>query len=215
MPLQRVFHFLGAVGAPISSSVLLGLALLLSAPAARAQQAGDTTSVACPRPSVPPPCVDLDARRSIDPLAGPLTYRWQMGDGTTLTGPVVSHCYRERGRYLIQLDVLDERTGRLRIAEQTYPVDFTQEPLIDFTLSTDTVRVGQPVTFDASRAQIPPCTNTIVLWDFRDGAISNGRRLTHTFRKPGRFEVRMSLRANGPGSCPDSHCVSRPVVVLP
>ncbi|MCC3159192.1 PKD domain-containing protein [Hymenobacter sp. 15J16-1T3B] len=188
---------------------------LLAGSGALAQQAGDTLSVACPRPAVPPPCVDLDARRSVDPAAGPLTYRWRMGDGTTLSGPVVSHCYAERRRYLIQLDVVDERTGRVRTAEQTYPVDFTLEPLVDFTLSTDTVRVGQLVTFDASQAQIPPCTNTIVLWDFRDGTISNGRRLTHAFRKPGRFEVRMSLRANGPDPCPDSHCVSRPVVVVP
>ncbi|RTQ49159.1 PKD domain-containing protein [Hymenobacter gummosus] len=191
------------------------LLLLLPALPAAAQQAGDTLSVACPVPQVPEPCVDLDARRSIDPAAGPLTYRWQMGDGTTLTGPVISHCYRERKRYLIQLDVLDERTGQLRQAEQTYPVDFTLEPLIDFTLSTDTVRVGQAVVFDASQAQIPPCTNTVVLWDFRDGLVTNGRRVTHAFRKPGRFEVRMSLRANGPDPCPDSHCVSRPIVVLP
>lgn len=215
MPPQSVFPFHQPAAVPPRRRLLLGLALLLAGPAALAQQAGDTLSVACPRPNVPPPCVDLDARRSIDPAAGPLTYRWQMGDGTTLTGPVISHCYRERGQYTIQLDVLDERTGRLRVAEQTYPVDFTQEPLLDFALTADTVRVGQPVTFDASQAQIPPCTNTVVLWDFRDGTISNGRRLTHSFRKPGRFEVRMSLRANGPDPCPDSHCVSRPVVVVP
>lgn len=198
-------HFLAA---------LLG-GLLLLGPAALAQQAGDTLSVACPRPSVPAPCVDLDARRSLDPAAGPLTYRWQMGDGTTLTGPVVSHCYPERRRYLIQLDVVDGRTGQIRLAERTYPVDFTLEPLLDFSVSADTVRVGQPVAFDASQAQIPPCTNTVVLWDFRDGTVSNGRLQTHAFRRTGRFEVRMSLRANGPGSCPDSHCVSRAVVVIP
>lgn len=198
---------------PVSLLLLLGLAL--HARPASAQQAGDTLSVGCPRPQVAPPCVDLDASRSVDPGAGPLIYRWQMGDGTTLTGIRISHCYPERKRYLIQLDVFDERTGELRQAEKTYPVDFTLEPLVDFTVSTDTVHVGQAVTFDASQAKLPLCSNTVVLWDFRDGAVSNGRRIEHKFRKPGLFEVRMSLRANGPDPCPDSHCVSRPILVLP
>ena len=193
--------------------LVLMAGLSLAALSARAQEANDTRSAACPAPSVPEPCVELDGRKSVDPGAGPLTYRWHMGDGTTLTGPVVSHCYAQRARYTVQLDVLVDRTGELRPAEKTLVVDFTQEPLLDFTLSTDTVRVGQPVDFDASRAQNPPCTNEEVIWDFRDGLIATGRRITHRFRKSGRYEVRMSLRGNGPGSCPDSHCVSRTVVV--
>ncbi len=187
--------------------------LLLCAGPARAQLSTSPASVACPAPRVPEPCVELDARRSLDPGAGPLTYRWLMGDGTTLTGPVISHCYARRGRYTVQLDVLVESTGELRPAEKTLVVDFTQEPLLDFTQSADTVRVGQPVEFDASRAQNPPCTNEQVAWDFRDGLIAGGRRVSHAFRRPGRYEVRMSLRGNGPNACPESHCVSRTVVV--
>ncbi|KAA9338482.1 PKD domain-containing protein [Hymenobacter busanensis] len=189
--------------------------LTLAGSVAHAQQAGDTLSVACPAPRVPAPCLELNAQRSVDPAAGPLTYRWLMGDGTILTGAVVSHCYATRKRYTVQLDVVDERTGEVRQAEKTLVVDFTLEPLLDFTISSDTVRIGQAVTFDASVAQNPPCYNEVALWDFRDGTVANGRRVTHSFRKAGRFEVRMSLRGNGPGSCPDSHCVSRTVVVRP
>lgn len=136
-----------------------------------------------------------------------------MGDGTTLTGPQVSHCYARRARYTVQLDVLVERTGELRTAEKLVVMDFTQEPLLDFTASADTVRVGQPVDFDASQAQNPPCTNEEVAWDFRDGLVAGGRRVQHRFRRPGRYQVRMSLRGNGPDACPDSHCVVRPVTV--
>ena len=190
-------------------------ALSLAAPAAHAQEANDTRSADCAAPRVPEPCVELDGRKSVDPGAGPLTYRWQMGDGTTLTGPVVSHCYARRDKYTVVLDVLVDRTGELRPAEKTLVVDFIQEPLLDFTISTDTVRVGESVDFDASRAQNPPCTNEEVAWDFRDGLVAGGRHISHRFRQAGRYEVRMSLRGNGPDSCPDSHCVSRAVVVLP
>lgn len=198
--------------------VVVGLVLAVAAlpHGAHAQEAGDTISVACPPPRVVELCVELDARRAVDPDAGPLTFRWHMGDGTELTGPTVSHCYQQRKLYTVQLDVVEEATGQVRTAEKLIPVDFTQEIVLNFSTSpTDTVRAGQPVTFDALDSQLPLCQNVVVLWDFRDGYVTNGPRVQHTFRRPGRYPVRMSLRGNGPDTCPTSHCVSRTVVVLP
>ncbi len=195
----------------LGSTVLL----VISCQLVQAQQAGDTVSVACPLPRVVEPCVELDATASVDSAAGPLTFRWQMGDGTTLTGPAVAHCYAARRRYTIQLDVVDDKTGEVRPAEKIIPVDFTQEIVLDFTVTSDTVRVGQSVAFDAVDSQLPMCENVVVLWDFRDGVVSNGRRVQHTFRRPGQYAVRMALRGNGPDSCPSSHCVGRVITVLP
>jgi PKD repeat protein len=182
---------------------------------ALAQRDGDTTSVACSLPRVVELCVELDARASIDSAAGPLTFRWQMGDGTTLTGPLVSHCYSARRAYTVQLDVVDDKTGDVRQAEKIIPVDFTKEIVLNFTVTADTIRAGQSVTFDAVDSQLPLCENVVVLWDFRDGVVSNGRRVQHAFRRPGQYAIRMALRGNGPNSCPDSHCVSRLITVLP
>lgn len=195
--------------------VLWLLTGVLLGPAAQAQQAGDTTSVACGRPQPLMLCVDLDGRPSVDPGAGPLTYRWQMGDGTTLTGPLVTHCYKERRVYSVQLDVLVNNTGELRRAEKRLTVDLVRQDIVDFTVSASTVRVGEAVTFSAPDAQLPDCQNVVLLWDFRDGLVGQGREVRHSFRKPGRYAVRFSLRANGPGTCPDSHCVSREIVVEP
>ena len=190
------------------------LVLLLAARPASAQNAGDTLSVACPLPRVVEMCVELDASRAVDSAAGPLTFRWDMGDGTQLTGPTVAHCYQQRRNYTVQLDVVDEATGEVRAAEKLIPVDFTQEIVLNFR-AADTVRVGQPFTFDALDSQLPLCENVVVLWDFRDGYVTNGRQVKHAFRRPGQYVVRMSLRGNGPDTCPASHCVSRPVVVIP
>lgn len=196
-------------------AVSVVLMLTFSCQSAWAQVAGDTLSVACPLPRVVELCVDLDASASIDSAAGPLTFRWQMGDGTTLTGPVVSHCYTARRRYSVQLDVVDDKTGQVREAEKVIPVDFTQETVLNFAAGSDTIRVGQPVSFDAVDSQLPLCDNVVVLWDFRDGIVSNGRRVQHAFRRPGQYAVRMALRGNGPNDCPSSHCVSRIITVLP
>ncbi|WP_375436408.1 PKD domain-containing protein [uncultured Hymenobacter sp.] len=193
----------------------MGVLLLGFQQSGQAQAAGDTVSATCPLPRVVELCVELDARASVDAAAGALTFRWQMGDGTTLTGPVISHCYTARNRYTVQLDVVDEKTGEVREAEKIIPVDFTQEVVLNFTAGSDTVRVGQPITFDAVDSQLPLCENVVVLWDFRDGVVSNGRRVQHSFRRPGQYAVRMALRGNGPNECPSSHCVGRIVTVLP
>ncbi|QNH63041.1 PKD domain-containing protein [Hymenobacter sediminicola] len=191
---------------------LLG-ACLFPAAKATAQRAGDTTSVACPEPRIAELCVELDASSSVDSAAGSLTFHWLMGDGTTLTGTKVSHCYAARRLYTVQLDVVDEKTGEVRTAEKILPIDFTQEIVLNFSATPAVIHPGQPIVFDAVDSQLPLCENVVVLWDFRDGAVANGRRVEHYFRRPGQYPVRMALRGNGPGSCPDSHCVSRIITV--
>ena len=188
--------------------------LILCNQSAWAQEAADTANIACPLPRIVKPCVELDARASIDAAAGPLTFRWQMGDGTTLTGPVVTHCYAARRLYTVQLDVIDDKTGEVRQAEKIIPVDFTKEIILNFAAAPDTVRVGRPVIFDALESRLPLCESVTVLWDFRDGAMTNGRRVQHIFRRPGQYAVRMSLSGTGSDSCLGSHCVARLITVL-
>jgi hypothetical protein len=46
------------------------------------------------------------------------------------------------------------KTGEVHPAQKLIPVDFTQEAVVNFTMP-DTVRAGQPVTFDAAYTQLP------------------------------------------------------------
>ena len=82
------------------SLLVFGLASLLAGNA-RAQLPGDTLSVQCPPPKLLRQCVDFDASRALDPKAGPQTFIWHLGDGTTLTGLKVSYCYKELKNYEI------------------------------------------------------------------------------------------------------------------
>lgn len=194
---------------------LLASLLLLAGLAAHAQQAGDTTSVGCGPPLPRLLCVDLDGRPSIDEPAGPFTYEWHMGDGTTLTGPTVSYCYKERNNYVVQLDVIVDKTGEVRRGQKYIPVNLLQQDIVDFTASTTTVRVGQPVAFDSPEAQLLECHNIQYIWDFRDGTVVQGRTAQHTFRRAGTYTVRFSMRGYGSEACVASHCVSRAIVVEP
>lgn len=178
--------------------------------------ASDTTAAVCGPLQPVELCVDFDATRSVDPGAGPLEYRWNMGDGTTLTGLTITHCYPSRAHYQVVLDVVVPATGEVRRAEKTFDVDLTRKPVLNFSAGpTLRARVGQPVAFDALDSVLPDCQSVVVVWDFRDGYTQQGRRVEHSFRKPGRFPVRMSLRSYGPGACAASNCVSQEVVVEP
>ena len=194
----------------------LAAGLALPTAAAHAQATADTTAAVCGPLQPVELCVDFDARRSVDPAAGPLEYRWNMGDGTTLTGLTVTHCYQTRARYQVVLDVVVPATGEVRRAEKTFDVDLTRKPVLNFSVGpTLKARVGQPVAFDALDSVLPDCQSVVVIWDFRDGYTQQGRRVEHSFRKAGRFPVRMSLRGYGPGACAASNCVSQEVVVEP
>ncbi len=161
-------------------------------------------------------CVDFDASRSLDPGAGPLEYRWNMGDGTTLTGLKITHCYATRAHYQVVLDVVVPATGEVRRAEKTFDVDLLRKPVLNFSVGPALrVRAGQAVAFDALDSVLPDCQSVVVIWDFRDGFTQQGRRVEHSFRKPGHFPVRMSLRGYGPGACAASNCVSQEVIVEP
>ena len=198
------------------NSFLLALLLvLLTGAAARAQQAGDTTSVSCGPPLARMLCVDLDGRPSIDEPAGPFTYQWHMGDGTTLTGPTVSHCYKERKNYVVELDVIVDKTGEVRRGQKYIPVNLVEQDIVDFTPSTSRVRVGESVSFTTPESQLLTCQNVQLVWDFRDGTVVQGRTAQHVFRRPGTYSVRFSMRGYGSNACVASHCVSREIVVEP
>lgn len=194
---------------------LLAALLVLVGFAAQAQQAGDTTSISCGPPLPRMLCVDLDGRPSIDESAGPFTYQWHMGDGTTLTGPTVSYCYKERKNYVVELDVIVDKTGEVRRGQKYIPVNLVQQDIVDFTASVTRVRVGQPVSFDSPEAQLITCRNVQYVWDFRDGTVVQGRTAQHSFRRPGTYSVRFSMRGYGSQDCVASHCVSREIVVEP
>lgn len=213
---MRFFTVLLSAAGQLRRVAALATALALPAAGAHAQATADTTAAVCGPLQPAELCVDFDARRSVDAAAGPLEYRWNMGDGTTLTGLTVTHCYQTRARYQVVLDVVVPATGEVRRAEKTFDVDLTRKPVLNFSVGpTLKARVGQPVAFDALDSVLPDCQSVVVIWDFRDGYTQQGRRVEHSFRKAGRFPVRMSLRGYGPGACAASNCVSQEVIVEP
>ncbi len=62
---------------------------------------------ALPHEGYAPLDVSFDASSSFDPEGKALSFQWDLGDGTTATGPTVEHSYHVAGTYEAQVTVLD------------------------------------------------------------------------------------------------------------
>ncbi len=165
-------------------------------------------------------CITLDARKSLDSLATPVTFRWRMGDGQVCEGPAFDYCYAKAGRYVVQLDVLDNLTGEVREHEAERIVDFTLPigpeavPALRFN-GPDKAKIGEKVEFNIVMADLPLCLPTTVRynWNFRDGLLGQGRSVKHVFRRAGTYSVRVALDGTLENGCLTRTCVTRAIQI--
>lgn len=68
--------------------------------------------------------VSMDASESEDPDGSIVSYAWELGDGNTKSGKIVSHTYTSAGSYTIKLTVTDNR-GATDVATKSINVSAT------------------------------------------------------------------------------------------
>lgn len=113
------------------------------------------------------------------------SYDWDFGDGTSGSGPQVTHAYSVNGTYTVILTVTDD-AGRIATATQAIVVGLDL-PTATFTAAPNpaTVPVGgttASVAFDAN-ASTAAAGRTIVSyqWAFGDGATGTGSTISHSY----------------------------------
>jgi len=114
------------------------------------------------------------------------SWQWNFGDGTTRTGPEVSHTFARPGSYDVGLVFSDDKdSGQLtRTVVVDPPVEARIQPL------DAAVKVGCGVEFAGNDS-----VGDIVgyTWDFGDGNTGSGERVRHTFTKAGIYRVVLSV----------------------
>jgi outer membrane protein OmpA-like peptidoglycan-associated protein len=117
---------------------------------------------------------------------------WNFGDGVTATGQNVEHCFKGPGKYVVKLDAIDKKSGRIFFSKLSYNLDLIdiEQPEI---ISPASGLVGVPVNFDGLSSNFPGSEILNYTWYFGDGDRSKGEKLNHTYFEKGDYEVKLGL----------------------
>jgi PKD repeat protein len=126
---------------------------------------------------------------------GPLTYRWDFGDGGSAFGQSPRHTYRQPGTYTATVTATDSqgRTGTDTVQVTVTPRG-NQAPSVE--AAADPVSGGAPlrVRFSAQASDDEPAGQLTYLWDFDDGGASAfGRNAQHTYLEPGTYTATVTV----------------------
>ncbi|MBM7807383.1 PKD repeat protein [Geodermatophilus bullaregiensis] len=133
----------------------------------------------------------LDGSTSADPDGTVASWAWDLGDGTTATGPTVTHAYATAGTYTVTLRTTDDDGAVGTVSRQvtvTAPPP-NQAPTAAFTDAVSGLVVGVDGTGSADRDG----TVAAYAWDFGDGATGTGARASHTYATAGTYPVRLTV----------------------
>ena len=109
-------------------------------------------------------------------------YIWDFGDGNGSTDKDPTHIYQTQGTYNVKLITRkDGCSDSVSVTLSTVHV-----LTIDFTMSDDSICLGQDINFNSTAGATLPLT---YYWDFGDGTIDSVQSPAHTYTEPGTYTV--------------------------
>lgn len=120
-------------------------------------------------------------------------YEWNLGDGTLLTGSVVSHNYTMAGNYSVELILRDRRTRAILETSPSVEITVLEAPNALFTEEQSTSI--EPYTYFKNTS-----TNyKSILWEIENIETSTLENFEYSFKHKGRFTV--NLTATNENGC--------------
>ena len=140
--------------------------------------------------------VQVDASTSFDPDGDAMTYQWDFGDGTFLSGMIASHTYAAAGDYTIKLTITDT-DGEVATAFRTLTVGTggsgSDAPVASFTASPSSGGTPLTVAFNASASVDPNGIIVSYAWSFGDGVTGSGISPLHTYAAEGSYTAMLTV----------------------
>ncbi|WP_406648052.1 PKD domain-containing protein [Aliisedimentitalea scapharcae] len=126
------------------------------------------------------------------PLDG-VEITWDLGDGTTATGPSLSHVYAEPGEYLVKAtaQLPEGSSDSSRICGQLEAVRkimVNAAPVAELS-APDRASIGEALTFTGLGSFDPDGAIALFEWEFGDGASSVGVDVSHRYTQAGTYPV--------------------------
>ena len=132
-------------------------------------------------------------------------YVWNFGDGSqSESGPVVQHTYSRGGIYTVTVTAVDS-TGTSQTSQQ---VGVIGPPTAAFNPTEATVLAGSALRFDGTQSSDPDGNISTYSWNFGDGAGSGASQPTHSYTKPGTYNVSLTVTDNHGASSSVTHQIT-------
>ncbi|MGR3678947.1 MAG: PKD domain-containing protein [Paracoccaceae bacterium] len=130
---------------------------------------------------------------SYDVDGGIADYIWDMGDGTIIEGPNVSHAYQSSGLFTVRLTVVDDSGVTNDTAIDHLRVTVNNPPVPVFDKPTRPISVAEAAMLDASGSFDGDGQILSWIWDFGDGASGEGESVNYAWTKPGDYRVTLTV----------------------
>jgi PKD repeat protein len=143
-----------------------------------------------PSQGTSPLLVNFDASASYSPNGSISSFEWDFGDGSRGSGKIVSHTFKNRGKFSVVLRVTD---NAMRTGTATGEVVAYTKPTALFTTYSLSGRAPRIIGFDASPSYDNGGTIVSYNWSFGDGTSGTGKAVVHTFAKNGSYIVTLSV----------------------
>jgi len=133
---------------------------------------------------------EFDASESFDPDNQKLTYRWDLGDGTTSDQIRTQHTYERAGDYKVLLTVTDASTGECRnsMTEQRIHANTLPIAVLD---APETACAGSMVRLSAAKSSDTVGDQLKYAWDLGDGTTAEGAEVSHTYERGGSYPIKL------------------------
>ena len=118
-----------------------------------------------------------------------VSWFWDFGDGVNSTERNTSHRYNDSGTYNVSLTVTDD-SNATNTTKKQITINQPPVPEFDFTIS------GLTVCVNASKSIDPDGNIVHYKWDFGDGEEREGLEVEHTYTKPGRYTITLTVTDN-------------------
>ena len=129
-----------------------------------------------------------------DPGDDELSFVWDLGDGTTVTGTDFYHTYVDNGLYVVTLTVTDGDGGTV---VKVIIVHIKNLPPKANAGEVRFAHVDEPVSFSGSVSDIGALDSFKIVWNMGDGTTVEGElNPVHTYRASGVYTVRLTITDN-------------------
>ena len=154
---------------------------------------GSVTATFTVTPAADNEPVVFNATQSTSTTGTIVQWLWNFGDGSTGSGEIVQHAYRNPGTFPVTLTVIDS-IGASNSTTQNVTIGQGALPTAVILTSPTNPVLNQSVNFNATTSRpAPGRTIRSYEWDFGDGSRGSGATTTHAYTTTGTFTVVLTV----------------------